>query len=104
MGKSVNLVIPNNTIEIIDTAGNDDFSAVIDGWIGEGDGFLLVFAIDDQYGYDMVEKRHGSAGSMEPMIYPGDVVLVKKITTLEGIDDLQIGDVIQFQRDRKSVV
>ena len=35
-------------------------------------------------------------GSMEPMIYPGDVILVKKITRIE---EVQIGDVIQFERD-----
>lgn len=35
-------------------------------------------------------------GSMEPMIYPGDVILVKKYT---DIKEVQIGDVIQFERD-----
>lgn len=38
-------------------------------------------------------------GSMEPMIMPGDVILVKKITDMERIDRLKIGDVIQFKRD-----
>jgi len=36
-------------------------------------------------------------GSMEPMIHPGDVILVKKIA---DINEVQIGDVIQFERDR----
>ena len=35
-------------------------------------------------------------GSMEPMIYPGDVILVKKINDIKQV---QIGDVIQFERD-----
>ena len=30
-------------IAIIDTAGNDDFNALVEGWIGEGNAFLLVF-------------------------------------------------------------
>lgn len=34
-------------------------------------------------------------GSMEPMIYPGDVILVKKTT---DIKEIQIGDVIYFKR------
>lgn len=37
-------------------------------------------------------------GSMEPMIKPGDVILVKKITDIEGINNLKIDDVIQFKR------
>jgi signal peptidase len=36
------------------------------------------------------------SGSMEPMIYPGDVILVKKTT---DIKDVKIGDVILFERD-----
>lgn len=36
-------------------------------------------------------------GSMEPMIYPGDVILVKKTT---DIKEVQIGDVILFERDQ----
>lgn len=36
-------------------------------------------------------------GSMEPMIYPGDVILVKKTKDLK---EIETGDVIQFKRDR----
>ena len=40
-----------------------------------------------------------ATGSMEPMIKPGDVILVKKIVDVEGINQLKEGDVIQFRRD-----
>ncbi|MDD2446885.1 MAG: signal peptidase I [Tissierellia bacterium] len=40
-----------------------------------------------------------ATGSMEPMIYPGDVIVVKKITEMEGVYNLKVGDVIQFKRD-----
>ena len=40
-----------------------------------------------------------ATGSMEPMIKPGDVILVKKIVDMKGINNLKIGDVIQFKRD-----
>ena len=30
---------------------------LVDGWIGEGDGFLLVFSIIDQKGYNIVETK-----------------------------------------------
>lgn len=40
-----------------------------------------------------------ATGSMEPMIKPGDVILVKKIVDMEGINSLKVDDVIQFRRD-----
>lgn len=40
-----------------------------------------------------------ATGSMEPMIKPGDIILVKKIVDIDGINGLKEGDVIQFQRD-----
>lgn len=39
-----------------------------------------------------------ATGSMEPMIYPGDVILVRKINE-DNIATLQDGDVIQFKRE-----
>lgn len=38
-----------------------------------------------------------ATGSMEPMICPGDVILVEKITEIEGLEKLRQGDVIQFK-------
>ncbi len=38
-------------------------------------------------------------GSMEPGIMPGDVVIVDKIESMEEINQLKEGDVIQFKRD-----
>ena len=38
-------------------------------------------------------------GSMEPLIFPGDVVLIKKITQEKEIYDLSEGDIINFKRD-----
>jgi signal peptidase len=40
-----------------------------------------------------------ATGSMEPMIKPGDVILVKKVVDMEGINNLKTDDVIQFKRD-----
>ncbi len=40
-----------------------------------------------------------ATGSMEPEIMPGDIILVEKITDIEDINNLNINDIIQFQRD-----
>lgn len=39
-----------------------------------------------------------ATGSMEPMVNPGDIVLVRKIIRQEDIEQLDIGDVIQFSK------
>ncbi len=39
-----------------------------------------------------------ATGSMEPMIKPGDVILIKKVVGIEDINKLKVGDVMQFRR------
>ena len=38
-------------------------------------------------------------GSMEPLIYPGDIILIQKVTNNEEIEELKVGDIINFSRD-----
>lgn len=40
-----------------------------------------------------------ATGSMEPVINPGDVILIEKISKMEDIDALREGDIIHFKRD-----
>lgn len=40
-----------------------------------------------------------ATGSMEPMIKPGDMILVKKVYSMDDIEGLKKDDVIQFKRD-----
>lgn len=42
-------------------------------------------------------------GSMEPVIEPGDIILIKKFETREQIEALDVGDVIVFKREGKSI-
>lgn len=38
-------------------------------------------------------------GSMEPLIFPGDMVLISKISDPREVREIMVGDVIQFQRE-----
>lgn len=40
-----------------------------------------------------------ATGSMEPIIYPGDIILIDKVHDITDIESLKVGDVIQFKRD-----
>lgn len=42
-------------------------------------------------------------GSMEPLIYPGDVVLIQKISAEKDINNLTEGEVINFKRGRITI-
>ena len=35
-------------LEILDTAGQDDYQSMLDTWINSADGFILVYSIDDK--------------------------------------------------------
>jgi signal peptidase len=40
-----------------------------------------------------------ATGSMEPLIYPGDIVILKQMRSEDQIRGLKNGDIIQFKRN-----
>jgi len=42
-------------LEILDTAGQEEFIALRDQWIRDCEGFIIVYSIDDRRGFDQVE-------------------------------------------------
>ena len=46
----------NYELEILDTAGEDDYQNMFDQWISFGEGFLLVFAINDKKSFDSIKE------------------------------------------------
>ena len=77
-------VIENKSykIEILDTAGEDDYQQMMDMWINFGEGFLLVFAINDKISFDLIPKKRervlkGKHGQDVPMILVGNKVDLK---------------------------
>ena len=67
------------TVEILDTAGEEDYQKMMDMWINFGEGFLLVFAINDKISFDLIPKKRervlkGKHGQNVPMILVGNKV------------------------------
>lgn len=52
------IVVDNKelSLDILDTAGQDDFAAIRDTYMRVGQGFLIVFAVNDASSFDAVEK------------------------------------------------
>ncbi len=41
----------------MDTAGQDDYQTMFDSWVSFGEGFLLVYAINDKESFNGLMKR-----------------------------------------------
>lgn len=41
----------------MDTAGQDDYQTMLDMWISFGEGFLLVFAVNDRESFESLSQR-----------------------------------------------
>ena len=64
-------------IEILDTAGEDDYQNMMDMWINFGEGFLLVFAINDKESFSLLRSKRerilkGKHGQKTPMLLVGN--------------------------------
>ena len=64
-------------IEILDTAGEDDYQNMMDMWINFGEGFLLVFAINDKESFSLLRGKRerilkGKHGEPTPMVLVGN--------------------------------
>ena len=64
-------------IEIVDTYKVDDYPQMLDMWINFGDGFLLVFAINDKTSFELIPPKReriikGKHGEKCPMILVGN--------------------------------
>ena len=74
---SVNIDGQDYEVEILDTAGEEDYQNMIDMWISFGDGFLLVFAINDKESFELLKSKHervlkGKHGVKCPILLVGN--------------------------------
>jgi len=45
-------------LEILDTAGQDDYQTMLDTWINSADGFILVYSIDNKESFQSTKTRY----------------------------------------------
>ena len=82
----------NYEVEILDTAGEEDYQNMIDMWISFGDGFLLVFAINDKESFNIIKSKRervlkGKHGINCPLLLVGnkqDLDDERQVTYLEA--------------------
>ena len=64
-------------VEILDTAGEEDYQNMMDMWISFGEGFLLVFAINDAESFELLKEKQkrvlkGKHGVKCPILLVGN--------------------------------
>ena len=74
---SVNIDGQDYEVEILDTAGEEDYQNMMDMWISFGEGFLLVFAINDKESFELLKSKHervlkGKHGVKCPILLVGN--------------------------------
>ena len=48
----------NIQINILDTAGEEDYQNLFDSWLRQADGIVLVFSIDDKESFDLLADKY----------------------------------------------
>ncbi|KAK7037206.1 RAS1 protein [Paramarasmius palmivorus] len=86
------LVIANRMclVEILDTAGQEDYATLRDQWIREAEAFALVYSVDDRHSFERVENFRQAIFNIKqgaPYILVGnkkDKQLKREVSTKEG--------------------
>jgi len=79
-------------LEVLDTAGQEEYTALRDQWIRDGEGFLLVYSITSRSTFERVEKFRTQILRVKetdrvPMVLVGnkcDIINKRDITREEG--------------------
>lgn len=63
-------------LEVLDTAGQEEYTALRDQWIRDGEGFVLVYSISSRSSFTRIQKFHHQIqrvkeSSSSPSSYPG---------------------------------
>ena len=68
-------------LEILDTAGEKNYQNMFNSWVNKGDGFILVFAINDKESFDYLKniknKINEIKGENIPIILIGNKIDLK---------------------------
>lgn len=56
--KRINLDGQPTTLEVLDTAGQEEYTALRDQWIRDGEGFLLVYSITHRLGFSRIKPYY----------------------------------------------
>ena len=57
-------------LEVLDTAGQEEYTALRDQWIRDGEGFVLVYSITNRHSFDRIQKFHAQVQRVKESANP----------------------------------
>lgn len=57
-------------LEVLDTAGQEEYTALRDQWIRDGEGFVLVYSITSRNSYDRIRKFYNQVQRVKESHHP----------------------------------
>jgi len=99
-------------LEVLDTAGQEEYTALRDQWIRDGEGLLLVYSISSRSTFERVERFREQIGrvketDMVPIILVGnkcDRVTEREVSREEGLALAKNWNVILLKHQQKRVL
>jgi GTPase KRas protein len=58
-------------LEVLDTAGQEEYTALRDQWIRDGEGFILVYSITSRHSFDRIQKFYNQVQRVKESGNPG---------------------------------
>ncbi|TEY75874.1 hypothetical protein BOTCAL_0063g00060 [Botryotinia calthae] len=82
-------------LEVLDTAGQEEYTALRDQWIRDGEGFVLVYSISSRSSFTRIQRFHNQIqrvkeSSSSSPIYPGSPI--SPISPSEPVPIMLVGN------------
>ncbi|KAF7940725.1 uncharacterized protein EAE97_006911 [Botrytis byssoidea] len=82
-------------LEVLDTAGQEEYTALRDQWIRDGEGFILVYSISSRSSFTRIQRFHNQIqrvkeSSSSSPIYPGSPI--SPISPSEPVPIMLVGN------------
>ena len=75
-------------LQILDTAGQDEFQVMLDGWIRNGDCFMLVFSATSRRSFEELEKYRTKLQQVKDTEHQVPVVIL--MNKIDLVDERQV--------------
>lgn len=86
----------NVEIEVVDTAGEEDYQNLLDMWISYADGFILVFSITDKESFEVLSEKYerviASKGITCPVVLIGNKSDLEDDRVVQSLEARKLGN------------
>jgi len=84
-------------VEILDTAGQDDYQSLLNYWISFAEAFILVYAINDRESFDYLDEKRDRILKMKKDVYC-PIILVGNKSDLENQRKIQYDEGVNLAK------